>query len=191
MCLQIKVQVIIQEIKNGVKDNKMEQRIVSIKDFPNYYITNEGFVWSCKRKIWLKLVYKKQGYAVVGLYKNGKMEEKLIHHLVLENFVGSCPSGYECRHLDGNPKNNNFSNLCWGTRSENQKDSVRHGTAVGLKNKGANNHFAKLTEQQVKQIYSFYTSTSYTEKEIAEMFNVTEYAVYAIVNKITWKHIWN
>ena len=51
-----------------------------------------------------------------------------IHRLVAEVYMGACPPGMEVRHLDGNPANNNVSNLAYGTRSENVLDSVAHGT---------------------------------------------------------------
>ena len=51
-----------------------------------------------------------------------------VHVLVLETFYGPRPEGYVARHLDGNPGNNHPGNLAWGTFSENNHDSVRHGT---------------------------------------------------------------
>jgi len=52
---------------------------------------------------------------------------KTVHRLVLEAFVGPCPDGLECCHEDDEPTNNCLSNLRWDTKSENQKDSYRHG----------------------------------------------------------------
>jgi hypothetical protein len=34
----------------------------------------------------------------------------------------------ECLHGDGDPTNNNLSNLRWGTSIENEEDKLRHGT---------------------------------------------------------------
>lgn len=51
-----------------------------------------------------------------------------VHKVVLETFVGPCPSGLEALHRDGNPTNNQLGNLRWGTRGENILDAVRHGT---------------------------------------------------------------
>src|SRR5690606_38480338 len=50
------------------------------------------------------------------------------HVLVAEAFIGPRPEGAECLHGDGDHTNNMVSNLRWGTKSENQLDSVRHGT---------------------------------------------------------------
>ena len=70
----------------------------------------------------------KTGYLRVSLCKNGERHDAYIHQLVLQAFVGPCPAGQEVRHLDGNPARNVRSNLCWGTKSENGYDKVRHGT---------------------------------------------------------------
>lgn len=35
---------------------------------------------------------------------------------------------FECRHKDGNPRNNALVNLIVGTKSENTHDAVKHGT---------------------------------------------------------------
>lgn len=68
------------------------------------------------------------GYLRVNLRKGGRQTKKLVHRLVLEAFVGPCPPGKECRHMDGNPKNSRVENLKWGTKSENALDRTIHGT---------------------------------------------------------------
>lgn len=56
---------------------------------------------------------------------------KLVHRLVLEAFVGPCPSGCEGCHYDGNPANNIVSNLRWDTTKNNCLDKRRHGRNGG------------------------------------------------------------
>lgn len=51
-----------------------------------------------------------------------------VHRLVLLAFVGPCPEGMEACHINGDPADNRVENLRWDTRSENQRDRVRHGT---------------------------------------------------------------
>lgn len=53
--------------------------------------------------------------------------DKTIHSLVLEAFVGPRPDGLMARHLDDDPTNNHLHNLTWGTRSENSNDAVKNG----------------------------------------------------------------
>lgn len=68
------------------------------------------------------------GHIVVQLRRPGVREEKRVHRLVLEAFFGPCPDGMEGCHNNGNPSDNRLENLRWDTRSENIRDSVRHGT---------------------------------------------------------------
>jgi len=68
------------------------------------------------------------GYREVGLYSTqGDSRTWKVHQLVCAAFRGSCPPGQECRHLDGDSLNCCSTNLAWGTRSENRRDTVDHG----------------------------------------------------------------
>jgi hypothetical protein len=51
-----------------------------------------------------------------------------VHSLVILAFVGPRPDGEQVRHLNGNPADNRLTNLAYGTQSQNQQDSLRHGT---------------------------------------------------------------
>lgn len=109
-----------------------------IKGFPGYWIYPCGIVFSILRKnIYKKKIIKpsRSGHKIIKLFKIGNRFYKNLHRLVLETFIGPCPKGMECRHLDGNPENNNIKNLCWGTHSENMKDMFKHGRS----NKGKDN----------------------------------------------------
>lgn len=55
------------------------------------------------------------------------MRPRTAHTLVLTAFVGPRPATLEGCHRDGNRANNTLVNLYWGTRSDNQRDRVRHG----------------------------------------------------------------
>ena len=60
----------------------------------------------------------KQGHSFVCLFNAGERKMMGVHRLVLVAFSGHDGVGLECRHLDGNPRNNNIDNLKWGTRLE-------------------------------------------------------------------------
>lgn len=68
------------------------------------------------------------GHQVVKLSRDGVSESAKLHRIVLIAFAGLPPDGCEVLHYDGDPANNHVENLRWGTRSENLRDSVRHGT---------------------------------------------------------------
>lgn len=98
-----------------------------IKDFPDYYITDTGDVYSRQyyrnpngriRK--LKPSLGKTGYLRVCLYdKNRKKHMRLVHRLVACAFIPNPENKCEINHIDGNKQNNNVFNLEWATRSEN------------------------------------------------------------------------
>lgn len=70
------------------------------------------------------------GYPAVGLHREGlRPKRRAVHLMVLEAFVGARPSpDHVACHGDGNPFNNNVSNLRWDTRAANARDSIAHGT---------------------------------------------------------------
>ena len=56
-----------------------------------------------------------KGYLRVTMSRKSGREDHSVHRLVLETFIGPCPDGMECRHLDGDRTNNHIFNLAWGT----------------------------------------------------------------------------
>lgn len=78
----------------------------------------------------LKPTRKSNGYMHITLTsKDGSAKTMHIHRIVLEAFVGPCPSGCEALHVDGVKDNNALWNLRWGTHVENCEDRTRHGTS--------------------------------------------------------------
>lgn len=67
-------------------------------------------------------------HLIVVLHSGGPRRDALVHHLVLEAFVGPRPDGMEGCHWNDIPTDNRVENLRWDTRSANQLDSVRNGT---------------------------------------------------------------
>lgn len=88
------------------------------------------------------------GHLAVCLSRNGVVSQYRVHTLVLGAFVGEKPGNMECLHKDGNAKNNELSNLRWGTSSENRKDAYRHGTMKT----GSESHLAKYSDADVMRI---------------------------------------
>jgi len=108
-----------------------------IPDWEEYEVSNLGRVRSLDRvrrqglfkgKV-LKPCIVGGGYHAVGLrHPFIKYRMYKIHKLVLSVFVGPRPKGKETRHLDGDKTNNKLSNLCYGTKKQNEKDRIKHGT---------------------------------------------------------------
>lgn len=97
----------------------------------DYYITDDGRVWSEKTKKYLATNLDKYGYVKVRLVSpNSKRHTYSIHRLMLENFnpVENMEE-LQVNHIDGNKLNNHLNNLEWTTPHEN----VQHAFDIGLK----------------------------------------------------------
>lgn len=76
----------------------------------------------------IKPTVRKDLHLTVGLYRDGIGKCMRVHRLVMAAFVGPCPEGMEVCHNNGNPADNQPSNLRYDTRSENMIDAAIQGT---------------------------------------------------------------
>lgn len=136
--------------------------------------------WKCGRML-TGSVDKKLGYVTVDF---GNLGRYLVHILVLETFVGPCPEGMVCRHLDGNPANNRLENLSWGTPKENGEDMVKHGRS----NKGSKSNTAKLAEEDIPIIRRRLNSGELPQ-DIARDYRVGRRTINAIRLGDCWTHV--
>jgi len=125
------------------------------------------------------------GYPQVTLQQEGRILYSSVHRLVLENFVGPKPKGYQCSHLDGNPKNNNIDNLKWESPSDNNKRKKDHKTWQG----GSKNGNAKLCEESVRNIKLLRLNEKLTHKQLSELYNVGKSNIKKILSGRAWKHV--
>ena len=116
-----------------------EWRPVTAPGYETHYeVSNLGNVRSVARKvayrdgrcrlypsIELKPSSTPAGYLVVTL-SNGKRQKRvrLVHHLVMEAFVGERPYKYDTCHGNNDKADNRLSNLRYDTREGNLKDSA-------------------------------------------------------------------
>jgi len=117
---------------------------------PSYGITQSGRIRRLDTGRWLKPCHSKRGrYLHVALWENGHGRLRPVHQLVALTFHGSRPSPkHDAAHYDGDKENNHYTNIRWATRSENERDKVRHGRS----NRGERNGSAKLTDDAVRKI---------------------------------------
>jgi len=67
------------------------------------------------------------GYPSVYLSKDGHRRNITVHSLILLTFRGPRPEGRIIRHLNGDQLDARLENLVYGTFSENNLDTLRHG----------------------------------------------------------------
>jgi DNA-binding XRE family transcriptional regulator len=161
--------------------------IKPILNYPDYLITKDGQVWSRISKRWLKARDNYRGYLQIALGRKGIRK---IHQLVLETYVGLRPEGMECRHLNGNRKDNRLENLKWGTRSENMQDAVRHGTCHPCLGKfGDRHHRSKISNKDRQKILKQYIEGLLSQRELGNLYNVSKHTIWCLTNGKTWPFI--
>ncbi|RLC88986.1 MAG: hypothetical protein DRJ03_00050 [Chloroflexi bacterium] len=166
------------------KDIDSHQGIYQVSDLGRVKRIIDG--WGTKAGKILKPRIKSDQYLQVALWYNGKRIDRPIHRLVLEAFVGPQPKGMECRRPDGARQNNHLTNLQWGTRSENQRDSIRHNTKY--QPRGEQHGMTKTTAIQIKHVKQL-LAKGHTAKEIAVVTGVGVHVIYDAKRNKTWKHI--
>lgn len=170
---------------NGLYEVSTHGRVKSLERLSE--LDNRGVRRRLKSKILVGYTSKEQCYPLVTLYKGKEAKKAYVHILVLTAFVGPCPIGMECRHLDRDTLNCRLSNLCWGTPSENKQDQVRHGTYRSPPVFYGENHWnAKLNMEKAKQIRELYRTGRYSSRKLAWMFNVDQKTILGIIHNRSW-----
>ena len=120
-------------------------------------------------------VNRVSGHLFVNMRRDGTTFTRTVHRLVLEAFVGPCPPGLECRHIDSNPANNDLGNLAWGTRAENIADRLGRGQV-------------KVDAADVAEIRLLH-GLGMMNYEIGAVYGIHGTTVCNIVRRKTWKHV--
>lgn len=163
------------------------QNIKKIDEFEGYYVSTQGEIFTAwdgkptpgKKLKLMKASKKKDGYLMISFHGGGRKKNcsRLVHRLVLETFVGPRPSGFECRHLNGNPIDNRLENLAWGTPEENLNDKIKHGTYITR---------SKLNFKKAKLIRILYFNFNWSLSKLARFFNVDKSTISYIKNNKIW-----
>ncbi len=164
----------------------------TIEEFSDYQISNFGRVKSFKNRNGKKERILKpsrdksgNGYLFVNLCKNGKRKICCIHKLILCNFKPiNNLNNFECNHIDGNKLNNYMDNLEWCTKSENQLHAYRTGLKISLK--GEDHGRSKLKESNIKEIRMLLKKGEYSQRRIAEIFDVSQQQISRIKSGQRW-----
>lgn len=151
----------------------------SIPSQPSFEVSSSGMIRHLFTKRDRDFWIGKTGYVYVSLRKNGNGRSYpfLVHRMVAEAFLGPCPKGQEVRHLDGDPGNNHYKNLKYGTAKENGEDKKKHGRAV----RGEDNGNAKAPDNDVAEMRRLYAARLLNQYQIADKFGISQAQVNNIL----------
>jgi hypothetical protein len=163
-----------------------------VDGFESYAISDDGRLFTCRPTTKniapireMKQSSNKTGHKFCHLHDGKTGTLRLIHRLVAIGFLPQPePRQTVVRHLDGNPANNHYLNLAWGTQKENMEDCVRHGNTL----KGIKSANAKLNDNRVVLIRGL-AAEGFSLSCIAEFFGVSTETVRRATVGESWGHV--
>lgn len=168
----------------------MEKRKIVNCKYPllyDYYVTDDGRVWSEQSKKFMAQSNDKNGYRKVALRSADLPPKKChlysVHRLIMENFFPfDGMENYQVNHINGDKADNSLSNLEWVTGYEN----IQHAITTGLRAKV--NGAAKLTTDQVIEIYQR-AHNGERNVDLGREFDVHPDTIGKIRNKKCWQDL--
>lgn len=154
-------------------------KVMFITQNKDYQAVDDGRIFSFKSNKFLTPVIK-NGYFQVRLSKNGKVKNVNVHRIVYEAFYGYVGKK-QINHINGIRTDNRLINLEAVTHKQNNARRIflRKGTQINT---------AKLTEEQVKEIYK-QKKLGVRTSVLMKRFNVGKTTINRIASGTNWKHL--
>ena len=129
--------------------------IMPIIGFENKYTIDEfGNIFNVYINRYMKPYITNKGYKCIDLIDKNKKQKYLIHRLVALHFIPN-PNNYPIvLHLDNNKLNTHYSNLKWGTYSENNSQAIKDG--INTIPRPDNRKFVIISKDKENEFYIDY-----------------------------------
>lgn len=173
----------------------MLDEIRQVEGFPGYKIDKEGNVYSAwkrggvtflgdKWRVLKPTTKNRYGHLRITLSRDGKPHCFAVQRIVAQAFLPN-PTNLPCVcHNDGDPANNNISNLRWDTYQGNADDTKKHCT----RRYGVNTPSAKLNSEKVKLMKLLFNDFGWRKSALAKLFNVHWDTVYLVLKGKYWNY---
>lgn len=112
---------------------------------------------------------------------------RIAHRMAWEYSMGPIPKGLECCHHCDNRPCCNPRHLFIGTHKDNMEDAINKGRLWAVH--GDKQGSAKLTDKKVASIRAMYIPGIVSMKSLANLFGVSEKAIFVIIHRQGWKHV--
>ena len=116
-----------------------------IEEFPGYFISSCGRIYSTKRNKLLNPQRHKQGYLQIHLSKDGIKCYRTLHRLVALTFIPNPNNFKTVNHKNGIKSDNRVENLEWASQSQNNIHAFQKGL-----------HPLKITKEEREDIKMLY-----------------------------------
>lgn len=151
-----------------------------------FQVSNTGCIRNSKTGTILKLHTNSNGRIVVNvkpLGRKGPGKTLNVHRCVALAFLERNDETHEVNHIDGNPSNNNVSNLEWVSHAENMQHAVTTGLRTYKNGEDVVN--SKLTNEQVNEIRLL--SKDFSNRKLAKMYSVSHVTINYIINNKSYR----
>ena len=153
-------------------ENKVEYKKEKIKGFPDYEIDTNGVVYGKTGKP--MKTNCKQGYAQIGLRKDGVTTVARVHRLVLIQFTDESEHLSHIIHINGDKNDNRLENLRWTNsniegyleRTKEEREQRQQQKQMEKDKKKKDRIVVAYTEDD--KVYKSYVSLTAAAREFTE-----------------------
>lgn len=156
--------------------------------YSNFSVSNMGRIRNNRTGIILKPEVSNMGYERFNLYNTvTKRQKKFAGHRLVALYFVEGDTSLEVNHIDGNKRNNVYTNLEWVTSSENNSHAFR--TKLRSQD-GVSNPSNVHEEEKIHSICRLIEKGLSTKEISIEVFGVYEQKYKNLINHIKGKRRW-